>query len=66
MGEKSIQAPNNTGIILGGGKGAEIIEWIRDNSFPHEGWNRGHKITKEQIIGFLVALEEFVEIGDSL
>jgi D-glucosaminate-6-phosphate ammonia-lyase len=65
-GGKAIQAPNNTGIILGSGKGAKIIEGIRDNSFPHEGWGRGHKISKEQIIGLLVALEEFVENGDSL
>jgi L-seryl-tRNA(Ser) seleniumtransferase len=64
-GGKAIQAPNNTGIMLGKGKGAEIIASIRDHSFPHDGWGRGHKISKEQIVGLYVALEEFVKNGDS-
>jgi uncharacterized pyridoxal phosphate-dependent enzyme len=63
---KAIQAPNNTGMILGKGKGAKIVEAIRNNSFPHSGWGRGHKISKEQIVGLVVALEMFVKNGDSL
>lgn len=65
-GGKAIQAPNNTGIMLGKGRGAEIIEAVREHSFPHEGWGRGHKISKEQIVGLVVALEEFVKNGDKL
>lgn len=65
-GGKAIQAPNNTGMLLGVGKGAELIKGIRDHSFPHDGWGRGHKISKEQIVGLVVALEEFVKNGDSL
>jgi seryl-tRNA(Sec) selenium transferase len=53
-------------MILGNGKGAEIIEAVRNNSFPHDGWGRGHKISKEQIVGLVVALEEFVKNGDTL
>ncbi len=65
-GGKAIQGPNNTGMLLGNGKGAEIIKAVRDHSFPHDGWGRGHKISKEQIVGLCVALEEFVKSGDLL
>lgn len=65
-GGKAIQAPNNTGMILGNGKGAKIIEAIRNNSFPHDGWGRGLKVSKEQIVGLVVALEEFVKNGEAL
>lgn len=64
-GGKAIRAPNKTGIMLGNGKGAEIIEAVWSHSFPHEGWRRGHKISKEQIVGLVVALEIFIEEGDS-
>jgi L-seryl-tRNA(Ser) seleniumtransferase len=64
-GGKAIKAPNNTGIMLGKGKGAKIIENVREHSFPHSGWGRGFKISKEQIVGLVTALEIFVEEGDS-
>ena len=65
-GGKAIKAPNNTGMMLGAGKGKEIIQSIRKHTFPNPGWGRGHKITKEQIVGLVVALEIFLEEGDSL
>lgn len=65
-GGKAIKAPNNTGIMVGSGRGAEIIDNVRDYTFPHSGWGRGHKISKEQIVGLVVALEIFVEEGDGL
>jgi len=65
-GGKAIKAPNNTGMMLGMDKGAKIIENIRNNSFPYEGWGRGHKISKEQIVGLVTALEIFIREGDSL
>ncbi len=65
-GGKAIRAPNNTGFMVGSGRGAEIIGYVRDHTFPHSGWGRGHKISKEQIVGLVVALEIFVEEGDSL
>jgi len=65
-GGKAIKAPNNTGIMVGSGRGAEIIDNVRDYTFPHSGWGRGHKISKEQIVGLVVALENFVEEGDGL
>src|SRR5208283_3559678 len=63
-GGKAIRASNNTGLILGNGNGAEIIASIRNNSFPNDGWGRGHKISKEQVVGLVVALEIFLEEGD--
>jgi len=65
-GGKAIRAPNNTGMLLGGEKGEEIIAAIRNHTFPHHGWGRGHKISKEQIVGLVVALEIFVKEGDQL
>jgi L-seryl-tRNA(Ser) seleniumtransferase len=65
-GGKAIKAPNNTGMMLGSGRGAEIVSQVRDHSFPHSGWGRGFKVSKEQIVGLVVALEIFVEEGDSL
>jgi L-seryl-tRNA(Ser) seleniumtransferase len=65
-GGKAIKAPNNTGMMLGTGKGVEIIQSIRKHTFPNPGWGRGHKISKEQIIGLVVALEIFIEEGDAL
>ncbi|MBN1387618.1 MAG: aminotransferase class V-fold PLP-dependent enzyme [Bacteroidales bacterium] len=65
-GGKAVRAPNNTGFMIGKGKGAEIIKGIRDHSFPHPGWGRGHKVSKEQIVGLAVALEIFTQEGDQL
>jgi len=65
-GGKAIQAPNNTGIMLGKGKGTRIIASVRNHSFPHPGWGRGHKISKEQIVGLVAALEIFIQEGDGL
>jgi len=64
-GGKAIKGPNNTGLLLGQGKGAEIVKAVRDHTFPHYGWGRGHKISKEQIVGLVVALEIFVREGDA-
>jgi L-seryl-tRNA(Ser) seleniumtransferase len=64
-GGKAIKAPNNTGMMLGAGRGTDIIQSIRDHTFPNSGWGRGHKISKEQIVGLVVALEIFIEEGDS-
>jgi len=65
-GGKAVKAPNNTGFMVGGGRGTDLIEAVRGHTFPHSGWGRGHKISKEQIVGLVIALEIFVEEGDSL
>lgn len=63
-GGKGLRAPASTGMMLGNGKGVDIIRAVRDHSYPHDGWGRGHKISKEQIVGLVTALEIFVEEGD--
>ena len=65
-GGKAIKAPNNTGMMLGTGRGKDIIQSVRKYTFPNPGWGRGHKISKEQIVGLVVALEIFREEGDKL
>jgi D-glucosaminate-6-phosphate ammonia-lyase len=65
-GGKAIKAPNNTGFMLGSNRGIEIIQAVRNHSFPHHGWARGHKISKEQIVGLVVALEIFINEGNEL
>ncbi|MDN5204288.1 aminotransferase class V-fold PLP-dependent enzyme [Fulvivirgaceae bacterium BMA10] len=64
-GGKAIKAPNNTGFLLGSKKkGKQIIKSIRKYCYPNHGWNRGHKISKEQIVGLTKALEIFVVEGN--
>ena len=65
-GGKAIKAPNNTGMLLANDRGEKIIKSIREYSFPHAGWGRGFKISKEQIVGLVTALEIFLEEGDTL
>jgi len=57
-GGKAIGGPNDTGIICGR---KELIEACRMQSFPHEGFiGRPFKVSKEQIVGLVTALERFV------
>ena len=65
-GGKAIRGPNNTGMMVGSRKGSEIIKAIRAHTFPHYGWGRGRKLSKEQIVGLVIALEIFVKEGDQL
>lgn len=64
-GGKGIKGPNNTGMLLGQGlKGKEIINALLEYSFPNYGWARSHKVSKEQVVGLLTALEIFIEEAD--
>ncbi len=59
--------PNDTGIILGGAdRGKELIEAIRMQSFPNYGIGRPFKVSKEQIVGLIRALEIFVSRDEDL
>jgi L-seryl-tRNA(Ser) seleniumtransferase len=61
-GGKAIRAPNNTGIILGGGRyGRALIESMREQSFPSYGIGRPFKVNKESAIALVTALEIFFE-----
>lgn len=52
-------------MMLGQGCGAKVIEAVRHHSYPHEGWARGFKVGKEQIVGLVAALEIFIREGDA-
>ena len=61
-GGKGICGPNDTGIILGAGsRGKELIEAVKLNSNPYESIGRGFKVSKEQIVGLVAALELFLK-----
>ncbi len=59
-GGKTIQGPNDTGIICGR---KDLVEACRANSYPHmNGIGRAMKVSKEQIVGILTSLEVFSEM----
>jgi len=56
-GGKTIQGPNDTGVICGR---KDLVEACRANSYPHmNGIGRAMKVSKEQIVGLFVALEVY-------
>lgn len=61
-GGKAIRAPNNTGLILAGGRfGRALIESMREQSFPSYGIGRPFKVNKESVIALVTAVEIFFE-----
>lgn len=59
-GGKTIQGPNDTGIVCGTTK---LIQGVRANSYPHmNGIGRTMKVSKEQIVGILVSLQLYSRI----
>jgi len=62
-GGKEIMGPNDTGIVLGR---KDLIEAISLNSSPHYRiiMGRGFKVSKEQIVGLVVALEKRLEMDE--
>ena len=62
-GGKDIMGPNDTGLILGQ---KDWIEAVKLNSNPHYRIivGRSFKVSKEQIVGFVVALEKYLEIDE--
>jgi seryl-tRNA(Sec) selenium transferase len=41
------------------------IASVRNHTYPNEGWARGFKVSKEQIVGLVTALEIFLHEGDA-
>jgi seryl-tRNA(Sec) selenium transferase len=57
-GGKGLHAPQSTGILAGR---ADLIAAARDQASPNPaGFGRGMKVDKEEVIGLLVALEQFL------
>lgn len=60
-GGKGIQGPNDTGVICGR---KDLVEACRNNSYPHmNGIGRTMKVSKEQIVGIVAALEVYSKIN---
>lgn len=58
-GGKGIEGPNNTGFILGR---KDLIQACAMHSNPNrEGIGRGYKVSKEDVVGLVIALQRFME-----
>ena len=57
-GGKAVRGPQGTGILCGR---ADLIEAAFANASPHQFIGRGMKVSREEIIGFVTALEIFVQ-----
>ncbi len=55
-GGKDIRGPNDSGFITGR---AELIEAVAAHSSPHNYMGRPMKVSKEQIVGLVVALQHY-------
>ncbi|MDX1618708.1 MAG: aminotransferase class V-fold PLP-dependent enzyme [Balneolaceae bacterium] len=59
-GGKGLRGPQSAGLLFGR---SDLIEAAKLNAPPHgDTIGRGMKVNKEEIIGMMVALEEFLEI----
>jgi L-seryl-tRNA(Ser) seleniumtransferase len=59
-GGKALRGPNNTGLLLGRKK---LIESAKRNTNPHCGTlGRGMKVSKEDMVALLAAVERFVQL----
>jgi L-seryl-tRNA(Ser) seleniumtransferase len=56
-GGKGLYGPQSTGILAGR---RDLIEAARLHNSPNDGIGRGMKVGKEEIVGFIVALNQFV------
>jgi L-seryl-tRNA(Ser) seleniumtransferase len=55
-GGKDIRGPNDAGFIMGR---ADLIEAVAAHSSPHNYMGRPMKVSKEQIVGLVVALQHY-------
>jgi len=55
-GGKDIRGPNDTGFIIGR---ANLIEAIAAHGSPHHFMGRPMKVSKEQVVGLVVALQHY-------
>lgn len=62
-GGKGIMGPQNTGLVLGR---REIIEACRPNASPHHSLGRSMKVSKEELVGIVKAVELFLAEGEAV
>jgi L-seryl-tRNA(Ser) seleniumtransferase len=58
-GGKAIRGPNDTGLLLGR---RDLIDTAKANASPHAGIGRHLKVSKEDLIACLAAVERFVKL----
>ena len=58
-GGKGLRGPQSTGILAGR---KDLIEAARTHASPNANLGRGMKVGKEEIIGFIVALNRYIEL----
>jgi L-seryl-tRNA(Ser) seleniumtransferase len=58
-GGKGLRGPQSSGLILGR---TDLIEACRLHSSPHQRLGRPMKVSREDLVGVLVALERFLEL----
>jgi L-seryl-tRNA(Ser) seleniumtransferase len=57
-GSKAIQGPSSTGILAGR---KDLIDAAMLNAAPNQTVGRGMKVSREEIVGFVVALEQYLQ-----
>jgi D-glucosaminate-6-phosphate ammonia-lyase len=60
-GGKHLGGPNNTGILAGRG---DLIKLAHLQAYPFDGVGRGAKMSRETIVGLVVALGKYLEKDD--
>jgi uncharacterized pyridoxal phosphate-dependent enzyme len=60
-GGKHLGGPNNTGILAGK---KDLVKLAHLQAYPFDGIGRGAKMSRETIVGFVVALEKYLEKDD--
>jgi D-glucosaminate-6-phosphate ammonia-lyase len=60
-GGKALRALGSTGLILSRGRGADLVKILQRHGYPNPGWGRGYKISKEQVVSLVRAVEIFLE-----
>lgn len=58
-GGKGLRGPQSSGLIVGR---KDLVEACRLHSSPHQRLGRPMKVSKEDLVGVLVALEQFIEL----
>lgn len=60
-GGKALRALGSTGLILACGRGTDVVKILQRHGYPNPGWGRGYKISKEQVVSLVRAVEIFLE-----
>jgi L-seryl-tRNA(Ser) seleniumtransferase len=60
-GGKAIHGPSSTGILAGR---KDLIEAAFMNNSPNQAVGRGMKVGREEIVGLMVALDEFMQLDE--